>query len=72
MRPIVRMRQKGGEAGGARAFGHRLLDLEEEAHRRLHVAFGHEQDLVDHFGDDLGRHLARRLHSDAFRDRVTG
>ena len=38
---------KRGEAGRAGAFGHRLLDLEQQADRRLDVALGDQQDLVD-------------------------
>ena len=59
-----------GEAGGARAFGHRLLDGDEQAQRVLDLLFAHEHDVIDQRVHDLASDAARCLDRDALGERV--
>ena len=66
----LRMLEERGERGGAGAFGHRLLDLDQRNDRALDGFFRHHQDLFHFLADDGERQLADVLDRDAFGDGV--
>ena len=56
------------QPGGAGAFDHRLLDLQQHQHGLLDVAFVDEHEVVDEFAHDLARDLPRLPDRDALGD----
>ena len=59
-----------GEARGAGALDHRLLDRDQGRDRALELGFVDERDVVDEAADDFGGDLARRFDGDAFGQRI--
>ena len=62
---LFRQRSNADRAG---AFAECLLDFEQQRDRILDRTFSHDQDVVGHRFDDVGREPAGRLDRDALRD----
>ena len=67
----ARLSQHGGEAGGARPFGHRLLQREKRVDGALKERLVDKNDVTHIFPDDRQRELARIAYGNAFRERRT-
>ena len=65
----LRLGQHGGEAGGARAFRHGLLQGEIGVDRALELRLVDQHDVGDQFAHDRQRQLADILDRDAFGQR---
>ena len=53
---------------GARAFDHRLFDLQQRGDGAFDLVLAHQQNVFHQCVDDLARERARLLHRDAFGD----
>ena len=64
------MIEQSGECGRRRAFHHELLFFQKEVDRPLDGGIRNEDDVCDELAGDLERHVADRLHGDAFGQRL--
>ena len=63
------LRQHRRKAGGARAFGHRLLQGQKRVHRALEMRLLDQHDVGDQRAHDRHGQLADVLHRDALGER---